>query len=262
MRKEFGYSPTWLPNTRVAPGDVGVLVDDVFVHKTTLKGLGVSYDIVEDFQKASLEYNSAQAVSITHKGAGMASPPGSSLTEGEAGIIVQFTRKDAIVFEASECVIYRLADQQKVSEQLIGLQKSRAWHMSWVLVAEVVKAERATILISSGKLSQIELTLKSKVRVNERIALTSAGLSVLQERNVGTKIVSESHLTPLFRMMQLVKPFRKDARGRILRGGTASEPALAYVSYETIGGQRADSRPNLPADYIGPRALVDDEERV
>jgi len=65
----------------------------------------------------------------------------------------------------------------------------------------LVRAESATILISGSTSSRIELKATANIGADKLdIADASLSLNIAFEKNIGTKIVAEKGLTPLFKV--------------------------------------------------------------
>ncbi|RXK86373.1 DNA/RNA non-specific endonuclease [Filimonas effusa] len=207
MRKHFGYHATWLPNTPLALGDVGIMKGDVFIKVSDLAARGVSFQkgFPETNPKpADIDYSSKGAVSMTTKLAGKAAPVGSALTDVDAGVIIEFSKENAIIFQANGTLVHAIEDTLEVGAQIIELFKAGKWDKNWVVITELVSAESETLLIASGKNMKVELKANANISAASlNIADTQFGFTLQGSSSLQTKIVASQGLTPLFRLMKL-----------------------------------------------------------
>lgn len=205
MFKKFGYHATWNPGTPLRLGDIGFFRKQIFTRITDLESLGLSFDIRNDTSKTSLYHASHGGLSITTKLAGNTSPAGSILLPADAGLIVEFTKENSVLFKANNTITISIKDNTRLSEQIIQLYLKNKWEKDWVLITELVKAENATILISNSADGKIELKANANLSAAMiDIADASFRFSTQFSRGLQTQIISAEGLTPLFRSMQLM----------------------------------------------------------
>jgi hypothetical protein len=118
LRENLNYTATWLPNFKLALGDVGVLSNFEFTYRTNLKNLGISYEEGPPGPKAEYTYLSAGSVTRNIKLSGKAPLPGSCLAKADAGVSFAFNAAEAVVFMASDCRIRSIVDQEKLRQDL------------------------------------------------------------------------------------------------------------------------------------------------
>jgi hypothetical protein len=202
MKRKFGYYATWNPGVPLKLGDVGVLNGHVFTRFSNLEDLGLEFEIRADETKTPLEHSSRGSVSVTTKLSGTTAPQGSVLTTADAGIIVEFSKENSILFKANNTTSPSIKDTIKLGNQIIKLYKDGRWNKKWVVLTELVKAESATVIISNSSNSKIEL--KANAQVDARsldIADAAFSFSTQFSRGLETKIISAEGLTPLFKVM-------------------------------------------------------------
>lgn len=200
LRNRLGYSATWVPTLEIRLGDVGRLQDHGFEHVTTLADLGIPFGKRSTPATSSIDYTSEGGVSLEMKAAGTVPPLGSGLGQAEAGIIVSFSSKDATVLTATGCVTSSVEDLRAVQGRILELHGQGEWDDDYVAVTEVVAAACTTVLISSGSDGSVVFSAAAGVELGPlSIASTEVGLRVSSYRNIGTRIVAEGGLTPLFR---------------------------------------------------------------
>ena len=163
MKKKFGYYATWNPGVPLKLGDIGTIKDNVFTRLSNLKQRGIEFEIREDETKTPLEHNSQGSVSITTKLSGTVAPQGSVLTNLDAGIIVEFSKKNSTLFKANNTTSPSIKDIIKLGNQIIMLYREGKWNKNWVIVTELVEAENATIIISNTSNSKSELKANANI---------------------------------------------------------------------------------------------------
>lgn len=201
LKKRFGYYATWLPGVPLMLGDVGILKDKVFTRIASLEDFQIAFDIREDNTPDDLEYSSKGEVQLTTKASGAIAPTGSSLTDLDAGFIVEFGKKNSILFKANGAKNNMIENTKKMGETILRLYKEGKWNKKWVVVTELVEAESATILISNSKNAKIEL--KANANANAPgldIADAKFEFGASLYKGLDTKIVAQEGLTPLFKV--------------------------------------------------------------
>lgn len=201
MSKKFGYRATWLPGVTLHLGDIGTLDEDVFNRVGNLADKNITFEIVDDKTSDDLEYSSSGEVGVSSKIAGKAAPPGSSLGTVDAGVIVDFTKENAIYFKALNTKNSYINDIIKLGEQILELFNEGKWKKKYFIITELVTAESATILISNSSNGKIEL--KANANINApKIDIADAKFEWGTEFSKGmdTKIISQSGNTPLFKI--------------------------------------------------------------
>jgi hypothetical protein len=206
MKEQLNYSATWLPTTIVAPGDVGTVFNYEFQHLTTVAEFEIGFATVPNPVQADFDYCSTNAVSITAKASGQVPLAGSIFSQADTGISVKFSRNNAIAFRMSQCSSARIADLNALRKQILLKYNSKEWRDDMVVVTEVVKAARATIVISKSANAQIDLLAHGNIGVQElHIANANAEFQVLRASNIAFNIIAEKDLTPLFRFAGIKK---------------------------------------------------------
>jgi hypothetical protein len=236
IKDEINYSATWLPTIKVSPGDVGRFTDYQYEHQTTLRELGIPFEKTNGKVKDSIDYSSANAVSIDAKAAGQAPLAGSSIAQAAAGVSIKFKRENAIIFRLSGCRSNRIKDENYLREEILSRYKLGNWDDSMVVVTEAIVAEKATILISSGKNSQIDLQVHGKVNAPAAdLASIDANFQISKESDIAMKIIASENLTPLFKAHGIRKHFLREPT---FGGGPTSdeEPGVDVVFNEVDYG--------------------------
>jgi hypothetical protein len=248
LSEALRYLAAWMPNSRLELGDI--------VNRITLERRGnirTLQEIRVDFTRrhastlASFEYSSAAGASITTKVAGRV-VVGSSLAKADAGLVVKFSKENAIVFEATGCTGTAIDDIDGLGKSIVTLSAAGKWDPNWLVVTEVVRANCATIIVSTSRDAQIDLKVSGKITPGAlRLADPSARLVAENYRDIGFKFIAESGLTPLY---------RANGIKRGLLGGRSLSSAYRVRSPTAAPGRVAEALPNqefvefLPGDFF------------
>jgi hypothetical protein len=199
MHEKFGFFATWLPNLMLQPGAIGELRDQVFEPKTSLSLKGIRFEVDKDPRPVDLDYTSSDAVAIEASAAGNARASGGPQAGGR--IAVSFKRADAVAFQATGCIGSRIADLDSLGREILARQRRGEWNDSHVVVTDVIAVKTATILISNSQNGRIELGVAAKSPGSvPALATIDASATVTRAVGIGTRIVGQSGLTPLFKV--------------------------------------------------------------
>jgi hypothetical protein len=248
LRERFGYSATWVPNTRVELGDVGLLQGNVYERVGSLDDFGLSFTTRESRARGVFEFTSSGSVTFGVKASGEPGTPLSALAVADAGLTVDFTSAESTVFQAAGCTVIEINDQHRVGEQLLELHEEGRWPDGYVIITEVIRAERATVLVASTSGARMEFTANVDVRLGPLSLVDAhAGLALVRSQGMGLQIVAEGELTPLFRA--------KGIRKRFLRGSEFRTRGPLPAGAPTLPGSSAPPTPDAQdvfdeVDYV------------
>lgn len=237
----------WTPNVPVALGDVGILVDGVFEHRTSLATLGIPFEAVRKTSGNVVDFTSAKGVTLEVSGAAVETK--GPLT-AKAHAKVTFSKAGGVVLQASNVSVTVMADPASVCGAVLTKFAEGGWEREWVFVTEVQSAGATTVMVSEGGEASIELTAEGAV--GDQVPL-SAGFVVSKKSGAVLNWVGRAGLTPLFglsRVRQSVwdRIFGKK-RGKI----TAARRAMPEsVTAETIVEEVAvEAPPDVKRGELG-----------
>jgi hypothetical protein len=236
IRRSFGYTPVWLPNATVQPGDIVLLDDDSPTRIDTLRrpGLNFNLEIREDNSTGDIHYTSAEGVSVTFKAAGSAPIANSVLATGDAGMIVEFSRRNAVLLEALGCKTKYIADQVALAKQILELYHADQWEKEWAVVTEVVQADSLIVFLSNTSEAKIELKAEGKFNAGSAsLASASASFSIAVSKNMATQIVATKSLTPFYKAYGIKGLLAKEWARRANEGDDATTLADVRQRYRS-----------------------------
>lgn len=202
MKENFGYYATWEPGRPLALGDIGTIKNNVFTRLSDLGSKGIAFETNPDETANDLEYNSKGSVSVTTKLSGTVAPVGSSLTNVDAGIIVEFSKENSTLFKANKTRTPSIKDITALGAEILKRYREGKWNKYWVIITELVIAESATIIISATANSKLELKATANVDAQDvDIANANFAFGRIASAGIDTKIIAEAGLTPLFKLM-------------------------------------------------------------
>ena len=208
--KGLGYRPTWLPGTPINLGNIGVIEDGIFRPITDLAQLGIHFDVIVDTNQDAIDYSSTNGVSMSFKAGGETNGKFKAITRAEAGVLIEFSRKGAVVLQLRDVSFNRIADQHALSKAMLSsiaiANESNQWQRNWVVITEVARASRATIVVSGSGKSRLELKASGST-VPASLADVSAALSVAMESEISIKVIAKEGLTPLYRGLRVKRDF-------------------------------------------------------
>ena len=109
LYQRYKYFATWLPNTNVQLGDVGIIEGKYFKRKTSLKLLGVNFATRVGDKPLAFNDDLTGGLQVQAKMAGEVAA-GSVLPLAEAGISIDFTKEGAFLFHALNCYADEIED--------------------------------------------------------------------------------------------------------------------------------------------------------
>jgi hypothetical protein len=199
--KRFQYLATWLPNTTVHIGDIGIQDENGFKRMGTLQELKVPFQVRRGEAKVDFTYTSESGVILKTKLAGEPAL-GTMLPLGEAGVSLQFSKEGAYLFQAVGCTIDEIEDKIALGRSVLKLYREHDWQEDWTVVDTVVSADSATIVVSNSANSALDLTAKGPVSLNS-LANVDAGLSVCSQSGDVIRVIAERGLAPLFKLSRV-----------------------------------------------------------
>lgn len=239
LYEHFSLLGTWMPNARLALGDVGVWDRGIFRRLTSLEELGIDTKIRTGTTPANLSFTSATTLAVRPSlSAGLAP----ALAVGQAHIDITFANHGGFVFQAIDCYQDELDDRVGLAKNILGYVRTGEWERNWVLVDSILRAGSATILISNSSTASIGLHVEGPVEVSS-LAKLKAGFSVTSESGNIARFISQSGLVPLFTLGR-IKPSLLQrllgAPGETMRFGGAGDGSLALAESDLFEVVRPD----------------------
>ena len=155
------YRPTWLPGSPVELGTVGLIEEGIFRPITDLNKLDIPFEAKVDADQDTIDFASKNGVTISFKAAGETNGKFEAIPKASAGVLIEFSHEGAVVLQLKDVSLNRIADQNSLSRALLKSiavgAELKQWQRDWVVITEVARVGRATIVISRSGKSRLEL---------------------------------------------------------------------------------------------------------
>jgi hypothetical protein len=235
IKDQTGYTATWFPWVAVSPGDVGTITSDYgYQPLTTLKAMGIPFEIVTGNVQTDFDYASKDQVKVSFSVLADAPVVGTGISEAQGRLSVKFGKSNATLFRIINCKSYVIKDQAPIRDEVLRRFESKQWNKNTVIVTETVAA-KGTIIVSSGDNAQIDFAVKGSLGTPEfDLANMGGKFQITNESQIAIKIVAKENITPLFKISGIKKSFLKRPQ---------------YVAKEEAGDDGSEDRGN-PFDEV------------
>jgi hypothetical protein len=237
VNDKFGFLGTWLPNQKIALGDIGTLEKGVFRRHESLAALG--YKLEEDSSDFPVDFDHSSASRIVFSAGGQVHGIVSGLGDGEtASTRIEFSESGGFVLRATGCVDHGLASRAALQRAVFDARAKGIWRDDWVVIDRLYMADGLTIVVCNSSSGSLTLSASGSAGAGPfDIARADLGVSVSAWAGDITKVVAAGGLTPMFSAIRLRTGFFSGDRI-----DTASLPRLKDV--RTAGGP--DPRDMVP----------------
>jgi hypothetical protein len=198
IRGGLGYLASWLPNESMEVGQVGEIKQSAFVPRSHLNDLNIGFDVTPPTTKASLSHQSASGIEMNFKAKGDGSITLPGISAEEAGVMVKFTHRTGVVFQANGISQRRIKSLSSLEQAIYDRHLDGGWKSSWIVVDSIVEAESLTVLVSKSRKGELSLSGAAGLQSPVDLANVALGLEVKHRRDLATCIVADGPLTPLF----------------------------------------------------------------
>jgi hypothetical protein len=211
IHREFGYSATWLPNTKLSLGDVGFFRRNRFDRVTSLSEMGVSTAVGEPGEPSDLEYSSADQIQFSWHADAEGNP--ASATGASTTISVLFSRAHAVVFQALASRVVAIGDLAALAAALLPLGEGGIWQRDYAVITELVRTGPSAVLVSSQANARADFRVRADALAGPcTLAQAAANLSMISASGVAVKALAPGGLTPMFRACAFRSRLRKKPR--------------------------------------------------
>lgn len=207
-RRAFShYFPVWAPNTPIALGDVGIIQDNCFTKVSNIDKFLKDFNIVQ--QKGNtidrIMFCSDGFVNILTKITGQILPFGNTgLNEIDGGFIVEFGKKDAVLFKAENLQCKIVENYIELGSNILSLFREKKWSKDYYVVTAIQCATNTTLVTSNAKKAQITLKANTDIHNSEvKLADFNGELVAVARTGIGIEIISSNSLTPFVQLSKL-----------------------------------------------------------
>ena len=208
LSRQFRFLATWPIGMPLTLGTVGEILDDrIFDPTTSLESFGVAFKpVTGDTEPQPFTYQSKGVRGFGLSTGAEIPDIGSGALKARAKLSIHFDEESAILFRAAGLTHKRIADQPKLSRDIVRLMDERQWSADWFVVTHVLEAESATIMISSSSDATVEVALGGDARA-AGVDLLDVRFEprVVRQHEMNTVILNSTGSTPLFRAKRVRK---------------------------------------------------------
>lgn len=206
-----GLFANWMPNNAVSIGDFGTLQRCAFERLGSLQDHGIEIATVSiEGGKNSLEYKDKASVDASASAIAT-----DALSGGEGSVAVQFSGRGAFLYHLSDVDQNRPANMKSFYEQ-VGqalLSGVSEFPNNGVLVTEIQKAEKATIVVSDSMNGSLELKTKFEPAGEAFLSGAKGGVSAGASTGSLFQWIANDNTVTLLRLIRPVFPPPTGGRG-------------------------------------------------
>jgi hypothetical protein len=205
MHENLGFFPTWFPGDLIEVGDLGVFSEGKFRKMSSLKEVGIPFNVSQGVSKQNVQYSSTKGTSITPS-AGAAVPG-----VAKAEISVNFSQAGAFVFHATGLSPRQIENRSQLAEAIVMAYKREKWNKDWLLVEALHTADVATIIVSEDNKAGVVLAANVNAPlIAISLADPKVSLSVTSVSGKVIHVVGANDIHPLYSCLRLKEHFFSD----------------------------------------------------
>lgn len=200
-----GKGGIWFPGDQLEIGTTGFFDDGLFRPRGHIEDFGIGIETVVSETPSNYSFTSSSGVEIKTKLKGETDKSFKMLTKGDAGIEIDFSRENAIVFSAPECYQHKIKKEDKLIDELIDKinDEGANWEKRRAVITELQKASSIRILFSRSKNASIAFWAGASAGSGPfTIADLSGNLEVADRRGEIFETTNQGS-TPLFLALRL-----------------------------------------------------------
>jgi hypothetical protein len=184
---------TWLPNSPVEAGDVGIWRGGQFSRVSSLADLGIFATTVQYSEIANVQFTADAKVKFA-----------------EREISIEFGTHGGIVFAGRQVSSTRLQDLPGVERRVIEAYTAGRWAHHWNIIDKVYHFGWLTVVISASSYSQVTLEIQSPAALSVKSWNDLTGpdtrLELRSVRDTALCMIGQRDCTPLFTLVRLKRP--------------------------------------------------------
>ncbi|MFI1652001.1 hypothetical protein ACH4XT_34445 [Streptomyces avidinii] len=240
IHTKYGYLACWLPSTRLALGDVGLLSEHGFRKVSTLDEMGIAFTRGAESKIVDLDYSSADCVAVAADTRLEVAPAGLATR-----LSITFDEGGATFFQASDCVQESMADLLALQAALRERYRSGAWRREYVVVTEVVRTGPTAILVSEQQGARIDLRVSAGAMGGPLAVAGALGRYTVTSRSgIAASVLAPEGATPLFRAAQLRRRLVGQPELVFRSDEDEDEDDVSYRGSDAVGGHASADDPS------------------
>ncbi|PSL45399.1 hypothetical protein CLV51_104101 [Chitinophaga niastensis] len=205
MFETTSYRANWTPDLPVVPGDIGVLEYGQFVLTSSLAKQGLPFEVRESTGSLNLDYNSQNtAVRTINANSGIIPVSGVPV---QANVEVTFKKDVGVLFQFSGSKRTIISNLDELGDTILERYNNGVWKKEWVIITDVITTDNTYIIISTTADNTLQLACSLPLGGDNNLALPGIKVGVVNESGSSIKLLGSNHLTPLYNVRGVQKPF-------------------------------------------------------
>jgi len=207
------YFANWEPSMPLKLGDYGAIEGNIFTRIGNIKekDKDIKFTIHTENNRSHKRLTSTDGVKCKFNPQTKINVAGQEELLN-ANIDIKFTKENSFFLNASGCVTSFIENKSKLGQEVKKLLANKNWDKEYVIVTDIVEAEKTTIAISSSGSSSILFEAKSPLIEQINLADTSLDLRIKNEEAIGYSIHTSDKLIPLIGLCGMRPKFFAQAK--------------------------------------------------
>lgn len=247
-----GYHATWLPDTSLRLGDVGILQDGVFVRQGDLSHFGIEFAARPDSTPSRLDYTASNNVQVTFKASGESNTALPGLPVAQAGVGFAFVRAGEFALRAEEAYEPTIDDLFDLQRQLRARLRRGDWQGNYLVVTGVVQTPVLTLIIAKSDGAKVELSVEGTLTpAVPALGKAGIGLGVVRQSGGVLKLDPGLDVTPFVRLHRMTPQLFGDRTLKPLSLMSRSPRAALSAPAADLAARRRDANAHFLAPVLG-----------
>jgi hypothetical protein len=204
IQKNLGYRAAWEPNRPIKIGTFGKIHRGIFCEYGHIDELNIPYTLDRQVTNNQLSYQSEEKGSHIWKAKGATNPHFKKLSSGESGLLITFKKEYGILFNVRDITYCSIKDKVTLAQEMENLSGTNKWDSSFLIVTEILQAEKLSVVLSKKKNSELEIKCDIEIGTEKKswVDFYSSG-EIIRDKGISLQFNTSSLTTPLFKLSRL-----------------------------------------------------------
>jgi hypothetical protein len=228
MHRKFDHLATWLPNEKLAIGDIGILRDGRFYRRTTLLALRIRFEVRNSAGSADWDHTSGADLQVELS----AGNESAGDTTGHA--VINFGAAGAFLFQARGVETETIDNMAAVSAEILSAHRAHRFERDWMVMDRIVRAKSAVILLSESKKARVVLAAPAALASMAALGDSALGVEIAGTEGEVTRFLMRDEHTPLFGASRLRDSLFGGPRVEPVRSETGAHDANEALRLQAV----------------------------
>ena len=210
VKKSLSRWGSWEPTTKYALGDIGLLINDnefdiqgKYLELDSNQKLSIESELAADVIEA-ISYSSSEGTSLKFGVKAELDPNLPSTPKGKSEAKLEFDKEGAFYFVINNCCTYRIKNMHSLEQQVLDLYAKKVWDKNWVIVTQIMQAEKGSFYISQSKKSSMTFAIEGDLKTQViDFGDASANFSLSSQTGKILILKDGTNFTPMFKLAKL-----------------------------------------------------------